>query len=143
VLEGHTSYVFDIEISPNGRILASTSVDTARLWNLENSQPISSPLHHADYVRCVSFSADGKLLATGCWDKNAYIWDVSAILQQAGLDDLLLDQPNKSLLAVRETFIRSSHLLMHSRLMLHDVQSSQLTPLYVTLSSTCIHAYAF
>jgi WD40 repeat protein len=112
-VEGHTEEgIHGIAISPNGRILASASLDgTTRLWNLENSQPISSPLHHADSVSCVSFSADGKLLATSCDDKNAYTWDVSAILSEAGLDDLLLDQPNKSLLAVRETFINCSHSL--------------------------------
>ncbi|KAG2738573.1 WD40 repeat-like protein, partial [Suillus brevipes Sb2] len=49
LLDGHTSAVLGngIAISPNGRILASASADsTARLWNFENSQPISSPLHH-------------------------------------------------------------------------------------------------
>jgi WD40 repeat protein len=112
VLDGHIGAVFGLAISPNGRILASASLDnTARLWNLENSQPISSPLYHAQYLTCVSFSADGTLLSTGCDDKIAYTWDVSAILKEAGLDDLLLDQPDKSLHAVRETFIDSSHCL--------------------------------
>jgi WD40 repeat protein len=109
VLDGHTATVHGIAISPNGRILASALADdTAQLWNLENSQPISSPLHHAHGVTCVSFSADGKLLATSCNDKNAYTWDVSAILKEAGLDDLLLDQPDKSLLDVCETFMNRS-----------------------------------
>ncbi|KIK38237.1 hypothetical protein CY34DRAFT_809581 [Suillus luteus UH-Slu-Lm8-n1] len=102
VLDGDTSAsaVIAIAISQNGRILASASLDnTARLWNLKNSQPISSPLHHAHFVTSVSFSADGKLLSTGCDDGNAYTWDVSAILKEAGLDELLLDQPDKSLFA--------------------------------------------
>jgi WD40 repeat protein len=108
LLDGHTT-VLGIAISPNSRILASASLDgTVQLWNLENSQPISSPIYHVDYVNCVSFSADGKLLATGCNDKNAYTWNVSAILEEAGLDELFLDQPDKSLLAVRETFINCS-----------------------------------
>lgn len=55
--------------------------------------------HHAGNVFSVSFSADGKLLTTGCRDKNAYMWDVSAILKEAGLEDLLLDQPSKLALA--------------------------------------------
>ncbi|KAG1865562.1 hypothetical protein DFJ58DRAFT_168336 [Suillus subalutaceus] len=89
--------------------------NTARLWNLDNGQPISSPLKHAHFVNRVSFSADGKLLATGCDDHNAYIWDISAILKEAGLDDLLLDQRDKSLLAtdatphpVRQSIMESS-----------------------------------
>jgi WD40 repeat protein len=70
-----------------GRILASASWDnTAQLWNLENGQPISSPLQHAHSVHCLSFSADAKVLATGCWDKNAYTWDVSLIVKEAGLE---------------------------------------------------------
>jgi WD40 repeat protein len=74
-----------IAISPDGHTLASTSCDkTARLWDLENGQPVGSPLQHVKEVNCVSFSADGKLLATGCKDNNAYLWDVSAIIQETG-----------------------------------------------------------
>jgi WD40 repeat protein len=90
VVTGHTSSVFGIAISPNGRILASASWDkTARLWNLKNSQPIGSPLQHEADVNVVSFSTDGKLLATSCDDNNAYTWDISAIVKEAGFSDLL------------------------------------------------------
>jgi WD40 repeat protein len=92
VLTGHTSTVDDVAVSPNGRILASASWGpggTMRLWNLENGEPISSPIQSDNGVHCVSFSADGKLLATGCCDGNAYTWDVSAIVKEAGLDQLL------------------------------------------------------
>jgi WD40 repeat protein len=95
VLVEHTSCHFAnaIAISPNGRILISAFSDsTVRLWNLDNGQPISSPLQHNTHgVSCVSFSADGKRLVTGCWDKNAYSWDVAVIVREAGLDDLLSD----------------------------------------------------
>ncbi|KAG1755954.1 quinon protein alcohol dehydrogenase-like superfamily [Suillus lakei] len=112
LLEGHTQYVTDIATSPNGRILASSSYDkTVRLWNLDNGQPISSPLNHAGQVLSVSFSADGKLLATGCGfygDRNAaYIWDVSAIVKKAGLDELLLDvNSDKSVLDATKRPVR-------------------------------------
>jgi len=94
VLTGHTNMVDAIAISPNGRILASASQDkTARLWNLDNGQPIGLPLQHAGLVACVSFSADGKLLASGGGptDNSAYTWDISAIVREAGLDELLLN----------------------------------------------------
>jgi WD40 repeat protein len=71
------------------RILASASCDqTARLWNLETGQPINSPLQHANHVHCLSFSTDGKVLATGCYE-NAYTWDVDAIVREAGFEELL------------------------------------------------------
>jgi WD40 repeat protein len=95
-----------IAISPNDRILASASFDdTVRLWNLDNNQPISSPLQHANAVASVSFSADGRLLATSCLDKNAYTWDVSAIIKEAGLNELLLDK------VVHDSFINRSHCI--------------------------------
>jgi len=91
VSTAHTGSVHDIAISPNGRILASASFDnTARLWNFENGQAIGLPLQHPNHVNCVSFSTDGKLLASGCNDNNAYTWDISAIIKDAGLIDLLV-----------------------------------------------------
>jgi len=71
--------------------------------NLDNNQPISSPLQHPDFLDSVSFSADGKLLATSCDEKNAYTWDISAIVKEACLDELLLDQHDKSVLAADAT----------------------------------------
>ncbi|KAG2051614.1 WD40 repeat-like protein [Suillus hirtellus] len=104
LLEGHTSHVGSIAISPNGRILASASWDsTALLWNFDDNQPISLPLQHPSAINSASFSADGKLLATGCDDENAYTWDVSAIVKEAGLDELLLDERDKSILAAEAT----------------------------------------
>ncbi|KAG2046401.1 WD40 repeat-like protein [Suillus hirtellus] len=104
VLDGHNNAVYGIAISPNGRILASASYDnTARLWNLNNGQSISSPFHHANFVNRVSFSADGKLLATGCDNHNAYTWDISAIVRDAGLNDLPLDQHDESMLSAEGT----------------------------------------
>ena len=88
----HRHCIHAIAISPNGRILASASVDqTARLWNLENGQPISSPIQHPNSVLCISFSVGGELLATGCSDNNAYTWDITTIIKEAGFNDLLLD----------------------------------------------------
>jgi WD40 repeat protein len=125
VLTKHTDYVRAIAISPNGRILASASHDgTARLWNLENGQPISSPLQHArlDTVhpfgpQCISFSADGELLATGC-EYNAYTWDIPAILKEAGFDHLLSDSDVSiydSLLLLRPTDNNSTLSLQASQ----------------------------
>ncbi|KIK33007.1 hypothetical protein CY34DRAFT_813916 [Suillus luteus UH-Slu-Lm8-n1] len=96
VLEGHAfSCVYGISLSPNNRLLASASTDNkARLWNLDTNLPVGSPLHHEEELLFAALSQDGKVLVTGCQNKNAYTWDVHAILKKAGLEDLLLTVPN-------------------------------------------------
>jgi len=90
-LNEHTAGVSAIAI--HDRILASASHDkTARLWNLDDSWlPISSPLKHADTVSCVSFSAGGQLLATGCHDHNAYAWTIIRDTPARRLGSILKD----------------------------------------------------
>jgi len=114
VLTGHTGVVEAIAISPNGRILASASQDeTARLWNLDNGQPIGLPIQHADLLFCVSFSTDGKLLASGCGpdDNSTYTWDISAIVREAGLHELLLN-PNVSIAFLVSPQLRTEHVIL-------------------------------
>ncbi|KAG1865967.1 hypothetical protein F4604DRAFT_1924916 [Suillus subluteus] len=65
----------------------------------------------------MSFSAHGQLLATGCWDKNAYAWDVATILKEAGLNDLLSDQKSN------ESALHSDDATRHP-VQRHDSSSS-------------------
>jgi WD40 repeat protein len=87
VLDGGENFVDTISISPNQRILASTSYcdKTAQLWNLETGQPIGIPLQHEDDVNSTTFSTDGKFLVIGCPNGHLYTWDISAIVKEAGL----------------------------------------------------------
>ncbi|KAG1864564.1 WD40-repeat-containing domain protein, partial [Suillus tomentosus] len=72
------SGVWTIALSPDGKKTVSGSMDGGvRLWDMDTGKPIGSPLQHPSHVLSVSFSVDGKLLATGCDDNNAYTWDVS------------------------------------------------------------------
>ncbi|KIK39698.1 hypothetical protein CY34DRAFT_88768 [Suillus luteus UH-Slu-Lm8-n1] len=81
-LRGHEDWINAISLSPtDDRLLASASHDrTARLWNLDTNLPVGPPLQHKDRVQCAAFSANGQVLVTGGRDKNAYVWDVNAIL---------------------------------------------------------------
>ncbi|KAG2060529.1 WD40 repeat-like protein [Suillus hirtellus] len=90
ILEAHTNSVRAITLSQNDRLLVSPSKEnTVRLWNLDTNLQVGPPLQHEDEVYCAALSADGKVLVTGCADKNAYVWDIHAILKEAGQENLL------------------------------------------------------
>jgi WD40 repeat protein/tetratricopeptide (TPR) repeat protein len=89
-LRGHSKWVFGVSFSPDGQTLASGGADgTVKLWSLaagdrpnplnaSNLKPKSDLLRtfegHADRVTQVSFSPDGKTLASASFDKTVRLW---------------------------------------------------------------------
>ena len=56
----------------------SASFDsTVRLWDIEHGVPQMTLSKHSEPVYSVAFSPDGRLLATGSFDKAIYIWDIA------------------------------------------------------------------
>ncbi|KZP18430.1 WD40 repeat-like protein [Athelia psychrophila] len=102
--EGHSSYVTSVAYSPDGLHMASGSYDsTIRIWDaricellagsaeLHVALPLGSqdnrsqmrtsaltaapPDGHDEAIQSVSFSFDGKYIASGSWDKTIRVWD--------------------------------------------------------------------
>ena len=75
-LIGHDGYVWALASSPDGKTLASASVDrTVRLWDVSKGQA-RAVLKHDAAVTCVTFAPDGKTLATAGIDGILKVWSL-------------------------------------------------------------------
>jgi WD40 repeat protein/tetratricopeptide (TPR) repeat protein len=75
------SQIQPIAFGPDGRVATGTRGGgdaQSRIWSASTGEPLSPPLRHHNYVECLAFSPDGKLLADGDYMKQVRLWDVSA-----------------------------------------------------------------
>jgi len=78
-LSGHVAEVYNVAFSPDGKILASGSLDkTIVLWDLAAHKPLGVLTRHDAAVTSLAFSPDGKILASGSLDKTIVLWDVTS-----------------------------------------------------------------
>lgn len=75
---------FLFEFSPNGRICA-IAIDggkeegkVVQLWNIQTGQVLQILKGHQGIVTNISFSVDGKTIATGSADKRVKLWDIQS-----------------------------------------------------------------
>jgi WD40 repeat protein len=76
ILSGHTSVVWSIAWSPDGRCIASGSADnTIRLWDSASGTCTHTLSGHSDSVHSIAWSPDGRCLASGSSDSTIRLWD--------------------------------------------------------------------
>ena len=75
--QGHTSSVWSVAFSPDGRHIVSGSSDrTIQLWDAQTGGQVGNPLQgHTFSVWSVAFSPDGRHIVSGSGDGTIRLWD--------------------------------------------------------------------
>jgi len=77
VLEGHTSSVYGVAVTSDGKTVVSGSDDkTLKVWDLETGRCRATFEGHASYVYGVAITSDGKTVVSGSGDKTLKVWDL-------------------------------------------------------------------
>lgn len=80
VLNGHSHFVSDLDLSSDSRFALSSSWDgTIRLWNLKTATTRKCLMGHNRDVLSVAFSPDNRQIASGSMDKDIKIWNIHGV----------------------------------------------------------------
>ncbi|MGA7937463.1 MAG: hypothetical protein WCA35_28185 [Kovacikia sp.] len=86
VLQGHTSWISAVAVSPDGCLLASGSEDqSVRLWDSRTNHCLRVLQGYNSGVWAVAFSPDGHTLVSGGQDRMVRIWTLADSSQQAAV----------------------------------------------------------
>ncbi|MEB3278889.1 MAG: WD40 repeat domain-containing protein [Lyngbya sp.] len=84
-LEGHNEVVWDVNFSPDGKTIASASVDKMiKLWTPQGKL-LNTLKGHQKSITTVTFSPDGQMLASSSQDKTVKLWKLGTDTQMAAI----------------------------------------------------------
>ncbi|KAA3663849.1 MAG: hypothetical protein DWQ04_08710, partial [Chloroflexi bacterium] len=111
----HDDGITSISFSPNKQILASSSDQHIRFWNMDNHDEPLDELFQDDVVESITYSPDGKIFVSADRGGKIYLWNIDnlderpKILQghEGSIQDVVFSPDGKTLASgSRDTFIR-------------------------------------
>jgi hypothetical protein len=76
-LEGHTSFVMGVGVTPDGRRAVSAGDHTLRVWDLDTGACVRTLDRHTDDVTSASVATDGRRAVSGSSDRTLRVWDMA------------------------------------------------------------------
>jgi Tol biopolymer transport system component len=75
-LKGHSSFVYVVAFSPDGKRIVSGSRDnTLKVWDAATGEETLTFNGHSTRIDSVTFSPDGKRVISGSYDNTLKVWD--------------------------------------------------------------------
>jgi WD40 repeat protein len=74
--EGHTNFVRECQLSPNGKTVVSASYDgTLKVWDVASGSLVRTLVGHTSSVLCVAVSPDNARILSGSYDGTWNLWN--------------------------------------------------------------------
>lgn len=83
ILVGNQDHIESIDLSPDGRLLASGGLDRVlRIWDLKSQKLVAKIPAHTSHIRQVRFDESGKWLFSAGDDGGLKIWSLETLIHQ-------------------------------------------------------------